>query len=397
MPLQVLRMTTSKIIGGSVTHRLDDHVTKRGTLNSFRPNITTHFYYSTDMMGKFSRGRENYNLHFQGAVHYGFSWLQISICHAQQFKRPRVLHLVYKGECCEERLLDTLLQNDHAFPLVKVHSDNPLLYSFIEVLPVAFSPTTKSFFKHITKGPAAEAIAFILFTRCITSSATYTIGLTEQANPTMSHVGVAEIVGAGQENIIHHLSKYLHLYMPKDQTLAREIMHNLSSRCFIDTASVCLIPEVLPHLEKIAGFGQIPEMFWNKDAICNLLKRMVETKIEALNRNPVLELKTVHNTVYYPTVNLGIDKIMTMWTKQVWIMTLHEADLFSIIRKIGISQNIIGNYPDATMSLNQVTQLLDNGLGSLIPIIFENCLLLLAAVPADQVARDARFRLQTEA
>jgi hypothetical protein len=54
MPLQVLRMTTSKIIGGSVT--------KRGTLNSFRPNITTHFYYSTDMMGKFSRGQENYNL-----------------------------------------------------------------------------------------------------------------------------------------------------------------------------------------------------------------------------------------------------------------------------------------------------------------------------------------------
>jgi hypothetical protein len=55
------------------------------------------------------------------------------------------------------------------------------LYSFTEVLPIAFSPATKSFFKHITKGPAAEAIAFILFTRCITSSATYTIELTEQA------------------------------------------------------------------------------------------------------------------------------------------------------------------------------------------------------------------------
>jgi len=250
MPLQVLRMTTSKIVGGSVTRRLDDHVTKRGTLNSFRPNIKTHFYYSTDMMGKFSRGRENYNFHFQGAVHYGFSW-----CHAQQFKIPRVLHLLYKGECCEERLLDTLIHNDHEFPLIKVHTDNPLLYSYIDTLPVAFSPTTKSFFKHITKGPAVEAIAFILFTRCMTSSATYTIGLTEQANPTMSHVGVSEIVGAGLKNIIHHLSKYLHLYLIKDRSLAREIMHNLSSRCFVDVAAVCLIPEVLPHLEKIAGFG----------------------------------------------------------------------------------------------------------------------------------------------
>jgi hypothetical protein len=77
MPLDILWMTTSKIVGGSVTHRLEDRVTKRGTLHSFRPNITTHFYYSTDMMGKFSRGRENYNLH------YGFSWLQSTICHSR--------------------------------------------------------------------------------------------------------------------------------------------------------------------------------------------------------------------------------------------------------------------------------------------------------------------------
>jgi hypothetical protein len=123
---------------------------------------------------------------------------------------------------------------------------------------------------------------------------------------------------------------------------------------------------------------------------------MVETKIETLNPHSVLELKTVHNTVYYPTVNLGIDKIMAMWAKQVWVMTLHEADLFKIIRKMGTSQNIIGNYPDAAMSLNLVTQMLNSVLGSLVPIIFENCPLLLAAVTADQVARDARFRLQLE-
>jgi hypothetical protein len=213
----------------------------------------------------------------------------------------------------------------------------------------------------------------------------------------MSHVGVAEIVGAGLD-IIHPSFQIPTSVSTKKSYASREIIHNLSSRCFVNVATVCLITEVLPHLEKMAGFGQIPEMFFNKDAICNLLKRMIETKIEALNRDAVAELKTVQNTVYYPTVNLGIDKIMAMWAKQVWIMTLHEADLFKIVRRIGTSQNIIGNYPDATMSSNlvRVTQMLNNGLGSLVPVIFENCPLLLAAVPADQVERDARFKLQLQ-
>jgi hypothetical protein len=301
---------------------------------------------------------------------------------------------LYKGECCEERLLDASIHNDNDFPSVKTHTNNPLLYSFVESLPIVFNPTTKLFFKTITKEPAAEAIASILFTRYITSSATYTIGLTEQSNPTMSHIGVAEIVGAGLDDIIYNLAKYLHLYLPKNLALAREILHGLSVHCFTDVASVCLIPEVLPYPENIAGFGQIPEMFWNKDAICNLLKRLIETRIDMINRDPVFELKTVFNTVYYPIVNLGIDKLLAMWAKQVWIMTLHEADLFHMMRKIGTSQNIIGNYPDASMSSNLVHQMLDNGLGSLVPIIFGNCPLLLAAVPADLVARDATLRSQ---
>jgi hypothetical protein len=48
VPLQVLHATAGIIVGGSVTHRLDDHVTKRGTLNNFRPNITTNVYFSSD-------------------------------------------------------------------------------------------------------------------------------------------------------------------------------------------------------------------------------------------------------------------------------------------------------------------------------------------------------------
>jgi hypothetical protein len=36
-PLPLLKTATQQIMGGSVVHRLDDHVTTRGTLNNTRP------------------------------------------------------------------------------------------------------------------------------------------------------------------------------------------------------------------------------------------------------------------------------------------------------------------------------------------------------------------------
>jgi hypothetical protein len=39
VPIEILKSATQQIIGGSVVHRLDDHVTRRGTLNNIRPNI----------------------------------------------------------------------------------------------------------------------------------------------------------------------------------------------------------------------------------------------------------------------------------------------------------------------------------------------------------------------
>jgi hypothetical protein len=48
--LPLLKTATQQIIAGSAVHTLDDHVTKRGTLNNIRPNITS-VYFSTDNMG----------------------------------------------------------------------------------------------------------------------------------------------------------------------------------------------------------------------------------------------------------------------------------------------------------------------------------------------------------
>jgi hypothetical protein len=48
VPLPLLKTSTQQIIGGSIVHRLNDHVMKWGTLNNTRPNITSHIYSSTD-------------------------------------------------------------------------------------------------------------------------------------------------------------------------------------------------------------------------------------------------------------------------------------------------------------------------------------------------------------
>jgi mRNA capping enzyme len=92
------------ITGGSAVHRLEDHVTKRDTLNNVRPNITSHIYFSTDRMGRFSRGSENYNMHFQGAIHLGIITLSM-------FSFRDMHHITgcvrkYAAPCYEEKLPD---------------------------------------------------------------------------------------------------------------------------------------------------------------------------------------------------------------------------------------------------------------------------------------------------
>ncbi|QEQ50497.1 RNA-dependent RNA polymerase [Amsterdam virus] len=64
IPLKYLRCSADRVIAGSRTHRLEDVTAKRGGLLNVRPNFTSHVYYSTDFMGRFSRGFENYNINY---------------------------------------------------------------------------------------------------------------------------------------------------------------------------------------------------------------------------------------------------------------------------------------------------------------------------------------------
>lgn len=115
-PHELLEMTAGQIVSGSQVHRLDDHVTNRTASNNIRPNSSTHIYISTDNAGRFSRGSDNYNIHFQGAILYGI-WV-ISIIWYYLYSTGRSLApykvciLKYGGHYCEEKILVVRLHNN---------------------------------------------------------------------------------------------------------------------------------------------------------------------------------------------------------------------------------------------------------------------------------------------
>lgn len=65
IPFHIIRLAAGKYYGGSVVHRFNDVVTKHSCRPNCRPNFFSHFYISSDTMGRYSGGKDNYNLHYQ--------------------------------------------------------------------------------------------------------------------------------------------------------------------------------------------------------------------------------------------------------------------------------------------------------------------------------------------
>ncbi|PNF43728.1 hypothetical protein B7P43_G14066 [Cryptotermes secundus] len=162
IPIHILKTATSTITGGSVVHRLDDHVTKRGTLNNIRPNVTSHIYFSTDRMGRFNRGSDNYNMHFQGAIHFGMAIF--GLCSFRNLDHIDGLVLTYKGSCCEEKLLDFLIRNDNIPPTISKVSNNPLLFADMKEIGKSVHPRRSSIATHTTT-LTVSMLSYILFWR----------------------------------------------------------------------------------------------------------------------------------------------------------------------------------------------------------------------------------------
>uniref|UniRef100_A0AAT9JFS1 RNA-directed RNA polymerase L n=1 Tax=Macrotermes subhyalinus lispivirus 1 TaxID=3133482 RepID=A0AAT9JFS1_9MONO len=389
VPLHILNDITAPIIGGSVTHRLDDHVTKRGTLHNVRPNITTHVYYTTDTMGKFSRGLTNYNMHFQGIIHAGISYIQTSIIHGHP-SDYQYTSLRYVGQCCEERLEDFFLNSQSTPPSVRISEKNPLLFAHVSVIPPAVKPENESFCRVVKSSRPAEAVGFILFSRCMTVSNIYHIGLTEQSNPLVSQVGVAEVVGAGLRDVLFHLAKYIYFYLPTDQDSAGEFFHSLPPRIFSDIAVICLLPELIHDLCSLSGFSSLPDMFCNKEVICNLLKRILERFLYDFLAFPEIGIQEAYLTVYYMSGTVGLRQIMMMWSKQIMIITSGKVDLTNLIDQAYKASPPAEFLPNADFIYYIMTRVIRHDLPYLTQLICRLCPLRISGVSPQAVSRDAR-------
>ncbi|UHK03163.1 MAG: RNA-dependent RNA polymerase [Hangzhou cletus punctiger lispivirus 1] len=77
IPIQTIQLASGRWYGGSIVHRFQDVITKHSCRPNTRPNLFSNIYITSDGMGIYSSGRENYNIHFQSCYLLGFSLINM--------------------------------------------------------------------------------------------------------------------------------------------------------------------------------------------------------------------------------------------------------------------------------------------------------------------------------
>ncbi|QMP82242.1 RNA-dependent RNA polymerase [Blattodean arli-related virus OKIAV102] len=389
LPIDVLEKASAEIAGGSVTHRLDDHVTKRGTLHNNRANHTTHLWFSSDHMGKFSRGQDNYNIHFQGAIHLGMSWFALNLVHAGQ--PIDCLRICFKCEACELRLDDELLTNDQPPPSLTTLPNNPLIFTCIEDQPVVVSRAEKRIIKYTKVGRPEQAIACILFTRILKHSREFLMGVNETISPTLVGIGVAEILSVGIDKIMESLAVYIFLSLPGSIRGAYEALSIIPPSVFSDLASICLLPEVLSTMAGMEAFRHGAELFWNKDTMCCILKGMLDRMVRGHIQLAAKSLRLVICHQFYLIPKIGQYKVMQMWARQVLLASAGKIDLTPILRdlkntlsgtqRVAFEEELISHLSNLILRKHGVT---------VYKTLCDTFPIQISEIPAEIVAREGR-------
>lgn len=136
IPQVLLDNMAGKVLGGSVTHRFSDPMTKHASASSSRPTTHTHIYISSDHMGKYSRGMENYAMHFQGV----FLFYQALINEYCVFKSltgrasKRIYHAHLNCDLCTTLVQDDRLTSYSVVPTITINTESRILYAPAHVL-----------------------------------------------------------------------------------------------------------------------------------------------------------------------------------------------------------------------------------------------------------------------
>lgn len=129
IPLSIIKLASGKYYGGSVIHRFQDVVTKHSCRPNSRPNLFSHIYVSSDKMGDYSGGKENYYIHFQSVFLYGLSLINMIY-----FWQPEKLERSYHLHVCNYDSLkpigeELIYTNNLEVPTLQSLKGSVLLYS----------------------------------------------------------------------------------------------------------------------------------------------------------------------------------------------------------------------------------------------------------------------------
>lgn len=389
LDLDMLYLITSKISGGSVVHRLNDHVTRRGTAHSFRPNITTHIYLSTDSLGRFSRGLDNYNMHFQGAIHLGFTLYQMYVA-SETDSIPECIVLRYSGHCCEEKLEDFFISNTETSPKVPNLKTNPLIFTQIHDAPRQMSPGTSKIIRLTAESTPEQAVASLTLMKCTAGLGVVQIGATESANPVISSISLAEVNRIGIKGILNELAKYLFLFLPSDEAHATEVLHAIHPTVFCDLAKLCLVKESYKDFCDDDFVMPSAEVYTNELVMCSMIKRYLSYRI-AIFYDRGYELAHVFSRlVFFPSATVGIWKILHMWGRQIEMITRGGMRIKHLFKYIETSAHTTANILHERDLLNFCSKVVGEYGESGLSVIQHHCPLQLASIPPEVVARNCR-------
>lgn len=148
VPLDIIKLSAGKNFGGSAIHRFQDVILSHSSRPNIRSNSFSHIYMSTDKMGKFSQGKDNFLMMFQSAMLFGYTLITILNYYSPEVKRETFHLHVDCYECCQE-VDEIKLRATRDPPQLDSYKDSKLLYTTVSSIEDRITSDSKDVFKTV--------------------------------------------------------------------------------------------------------------------------------------------------------------------------------------------------------------------------------------------------------
>ncbi|QXV86525.1 RNA-dependent RNA polymerase [Arlivirus sp. virus] len=335
LPEDVLKAATGSFSGGSVAHRFDDVVTKHESRPNMRVNFFSQVYISSDSMGKYSRGLENYTIHFQGLFLAGLFGIQHHILHSSDFDTKRVFYQYIRCNDCCQLIEEKFLENDYPAPNITPITKCKLLFSEIPDIGkkiiwkdtggIELLSTTSPSSKKIIIDGRSLAAGWMLLGESSSREVTLIhspLKKLDQVRAT-SDISIASCLEIGVTNIIYSMTKlwlienieqllYLSYRLKIDLFLvARSWLIKSSDLNWSGLRDLLLHPDILKTFLKETGiFPGSSNAFRGGNSLDILISNFATTCIKQ-----IITQRDFGVALFCTTTNVNVLRVILIWIK----------------------------------------------------------------------------------